>query len=180
MDEDATRDEKKEQSAERRGFSSNEQLDLLASGEFRKTGRSALNFSLMVHRELEEEVLSPERMPLVYVGSGGDWISAWLASGSDRILLVDKSPFLLEEGTPTEPKSTYRTFDEAWASHYRNDHSSGNFTYFDRVRPAAQLARDLRRFGLSREDVTVEQASSSSEIEISFALKGRQVRISYS
>jgi hypothetical protein len=128
-------------------------------------------FSDEVHTLLTEKDPDAEKYPLIYIGSGGDLISALLISDSEEIVLIDNHKFLTS-GYGVQEVSQFQSSDELYSSINGDDASDeliGVLTRHDCVRPGFQILATLKRLGIDVENIGLtlsEDGSANFEIKI--------------
>ncbi|MCD8484554.1 hypothetical protein LRY65_05720 [Candidatus Woesebacteria bacterium] len=122
---------------------------------------ASIRYGLEIHQQLKEMKLDAYRLPLIYLGSGGDLFSALAVSGSQRIFLIDPNDFYSRPGEQRN-FGTYSSFHEVWeevvgeAKKFEKLLAPGQLEYWNALSPVRRIVQDLQRLGVQFSDVSVE------------------------
>lgn len=128
--------------------------------------KANLLFSTEIKRKLKEALPNASELPLVYIGSGGDLLTALLVSGSNRIVLVDSHPFLAKDGMKDDRSETYSTVEEMRAAVDPNTERIGVLTLWQSVRPAVQMIAHLEKIGVPPENIEINVQGADADLNI--------------
>ncbi len=128
--------------------------------------KANISFSFEIKRKLQEAEPEASELPLIYIGSGGDVLTALLVSGSKRIVLIDSHPFLTKETKKDEQTETYSTVEEMLTAVDPRADRIGLSTHWQSVRPAVQMIAQLEKIGIPREDIDIETNGENADLTI--------------
>ncbi len=147
-------------------------LDQLKTNE-----KENLRFTLQVKDSLLRELPEASTMPLIYIGSGGDIVTALLVSGSKRIILVDNNPFLAKNKQEGFNDDLFQSVEDVLAVVDSNKARLGLLKYARTVQPAVDIIAELEKVGINRESITISTNGIDGQLRI--ALSGQEIVIEF-
>ena len=134
-------------------------------GQLTPIERANIRFSLDIRAKLKRKLPNLGEIPLVYIGSGGDLITALLVSGAKKIILIDSHPFLTKS-EKNDSVDLFESVDDLIRSSKSGVSKVGLLTIWSSVRPGEQMLTHLRKMNIPASAVRIHSDGYDASIEI--------------
>lgn len=138
-------------------------------------------FSERVHEALAREVPTEGEIPLVYIGSGGDLRTAMRVSSTNKIIMVDRTPFLSRTGYDVDGR--YDTTKDMIVSAKSKAQRVGglaadSYMAWSRVSPGSDIIRSIMERGVDADEIDIQNHEDGSA-SVKFAIGSKTYNVDY-